>query len=116
LAGRFILSDHERTITLIRTSCAIFVCLFTIVCLIANQFKALFVWLHSSAATILDFGFDRGPGAKIHRSLARNIPPQICYGFPRPLQSNYKKFCAGKIPRTQLIKLRDDCAAQTETA
>jgi hypothetical protein len=37
------LSDHKLIITLIRTSFSIFVCLLTIVRLIANQFKALFV-------------------------------------------------------------------------
>src|SRR6516225_1266356 len=64
LFSTYSLSDHKLMITLNQTSSAIFVCLLTIVCLIVNQFKALFVWLHRSARPSLHFGFDRPPGAK----------------------------------------------------
>jgi len=62
--------------------------LLTIVCLITNQIKrCLFDRIarrdHPCILALID------PGAKIHRSLARNIPSQIRYGFPRPPSANF---------------------------
>jgi len=61
--------------------------------LIVNQFKALFVARivrrgHPRFSTMIE-----GVGAKIHRSLARNIPEQIRYGFPRPPSIVIKNYC-----------------------
>jgi len=74
-------------ITLNPTSSAIFICLLTIVCLITNQFKA---WVLLIALRQRDHprfsDLIGGGGAKFARSLARNIPEQICYGIPRTNQ------------------------------
>jgi len=41
---------------------------------------------------------------------------KFCVKFLDPSNQTIKIIAMGKIPRTQLIELRDDCAAQTETA
>jgi hypothetical protein len=108
------LSDHELIITLIPTSSAIFVCLFTIVCLIANQFNALFVWLHRPPWPSEIFGFAWGVGAKNCFASPRNIPEQIhfknCETHMRlnALRANaYYKNCCVKIPAPHKLKVSD---------
>jgi|SRR6516162_460217 len=83
-----ILSDHEQQLTLIRTSSAIFVCLFAIVCLIVHR-----------AASIRFAASSRGGTPKNRWLARRNMGEQICYGFSSTPSNRYKNYCDGKIPR-----------------
>jgi|SRR6516165_10661331 len=81
-----ILSDHEQQLTLIRTSSAIFVCLFAIVCLIVHR-----------AASIRFAASSRGGTPKNRWLARRNMGEQICYGFPRPPPIAIKIIAMGKF-------------------